>query len=291
MGAVPWGTHICQLFDTKEDLIDILVPYFKAGLENNELCFWLTSGPLNEEEAKDALHKSAENLDDYIGRGQLEIASAEDWYLKGDGFNTEELLQGWVDKESDAIKKGFDGLRVSGNIDWQYCAYWNNVVDYESIIDTFICKRRMIALCTYPVNDRAISDVVDIVSNHPLVLIRKSGHWELVANHKLKAVFSLKRKGMTYAEIARMFGTTREWVRQIINKRTALSPGTARHSADSLLTIGEAARMLNVHTNTLREWGKKGFIDTYRVGQRKDRRFRLQDVLAFMQRGQGRSCG
>ncbi len=38
VGNVPWGTHFCQFYKTKEDLIDILVPYFKAGLENNEFC-------------------------------------------------------------------------------------------------------------------------------------------------------------------------------------------------------------------------------------------------------------
>ncbi|MHC4363643.1 MAG: MEDS domain-containing protein, partial [Planctomycetota bacterium] len=36
IGDVPWGTHLCQFYKTKEDLIDILVPYFKAGLQNNE---------------------------------------------------------------------------------------------------------------------------------------------------------------------------------------------------------------------------------------------------------------
>src|SRR5450759_3233709 len=46
IGDVSWGTHICQFFDTKEDLTDILVPYFKAGLENNEFCLWITSQPL-----------------------------------------------------------------------------------------------------------------------------------------------------------------------------------------------------------------------------------------------------
>jgi len=34
IGDVPWGTHFCQFYQTKEDLMDILVPYFKAGLEN-----------------------------------------------------------------------------------------------------------------------------------------------------------------------------------------------------------------------------------------------------------------
>ncbi|KKM75836.1 hypothetical protein LCGC14_1386150, partial [marine sediment metagenome] len=32
----PWGTHICLFYENKEDLLETLVPYFKAGLENNE---------------------------------------------------------------------------------------------------------------------------------------------------------------------------------------------------------------------------------------------------------------
>lgn len=38
VGEVPWGTHFCQFYRTNEDLIDILAPYFQAGLENNEFC-------------------------------------------------------------------------------------------------------------------------------------------------------------------------------------------------------------------------------------------------------------
>ena len=57
IGDVPWGTHFCQFYQTKEDLTDILVPYFKAGLENNEFCLWVTSQPLEVEEAKEALEK------------------------------------------------------------------------------------------------------------------------------------------------------------------------------------------------------------------------------------------
>jgi len=49
LGNVPWGTHFCQFYQTTEDLTDILVPYFKSGLENNEFCFWVTSQPLGVE--------------------------------------------------------------------------------------------------------------------------------------------------------------------------------------------------------------------------------------------------
>ena len=55
LGHVPWGTHLCQFYNTKQDLIDILVPYFAEGLKNNEFCMWVTSPPLDVEEAKTAL--------------------------------------------------------------------------------------------------------------------------------------------------------------------------------------------------------------------------------------------
>ena len=54
LGDVPWGSHFCLFYETEEDLIDILVPYVKAGLKNNELCVWVTSEPLNEKKARDA---------------------------------------------------------------------------------------------------------------------------------------------------------------------------------------------------------------------------------------------
>ena len=57
IGDVPWGTHFCQFYSTKEDLIDVLVPYFKAGLENNELCMWITAEPLKTTIARAALKK------------------------------------------------------------------------------------------------------------------------------------------------------------------------------------------------------------------------------------------
>ena len=38
---MPWGSHVCQFFNGKEDLVKMLVPYFKQGLEKNDACVWL----------------------------------------------------------------------------------------------------------------------------------------------------------------------------------------------------------------------------------------------------------
>jgi len=74
------GTHICHFYHTKEDLLDIPLPYLKAGLEDNEFCIWFASEPLGVEDASASLKQAIGNLDDYIKRGQIEIIDASQCY-------------------------------------------------------------------------------------------------------------------------------------------------------------------------------------------------------------------
>jgi len=60
-------------------------------------------------------------------------------------------------------------------------------------------------------------------------------------------------------------------------------PSVTRAKPQALLTVGGACKILNVHPNTLREWNNKGLIPSYRIGQRRDRRFATQDILDFLE--------
>ena len=53
--------------------------------------------------------------------------------------------------------------------------------------------------------------------------------------------------------------------------------------ANELLDIGEAARFLNVSETSLRRWTNAGVLPCLRVGQRRERRFRRDDLLGFME--------
>ena len=50
-----------------------------------------------------------------------------------------------------------------------------------------------------------------------------------------------------------------------------------------LLTLAETAKVLGVHKNTLRKWDKKGILKAMRFGERKDRRFKKEDVLKLLE--------
>lgn len=50
----------------------------------------------------------------------------------------------------------------------------------------------------------------------------------------------------------------------------------------SLLTVREVARLLNIHTNTVRRWGDQGILRAYRITHRGDRRFKREDIDHFL---------
>ncbi|MFC1949475.1 MEDS domain-containing protein [Chloroflexota bacterium] len=174
---IAWGTHLCQFYQTKEDLIDILVPYFKAGLYNNEFCMWVTSEPLGVKEATASLGKAVRDLDGYIAKGQLEILDYSQWYTKSGKFDADEVLQGWVDKEKMALEKGFSGLRLTGNTFWLDPGDWKSFYDYEAMVNSVIGSHRMIAICTYSLDKCGAPEILDVISNHEFALIRREGVW------------------------------------------------------------------------------------------------------------------
>ncbi len=49
-----------------------------------------------------------------------------------------------------------------------------------------------------------------------------------------------------------------------------------------MLTVREVARLLHIHSNTVRRWSDQGIIKAYRVTRRGDRRFRRVDIARFL---------
>ncbi len=180
IGNMSWGTYFCQFYQTKEDLIEILVPYFKAGLENNEFCMWIISAPLEVEGAKEALGRAVPELDIYLERGQIEIIPYTYWYLKGGTFDSKRVLNGWAEKLNRAVTDGYDGLRVSGNTSWLEKKDWGNFVEYEEEVDNVIGNFRMLALCTYSLDKCNAHEIIEVVANHQFALVKNEGEWKRI---------------------------------------------------------------------------------------------------------------
>jgi len=49
-----------------------------------------------------------------------------------------------------------------------------------------------------------------------------------------------------------------------------------------MLTVREVARLLHIHSNTVRRWSNQGIIRACRITRRGDRRFRREDIAHFL---------
>lgn len=169
--------------------MDVLVPYFRAGLESNEFCMWITSEPVSTEDALRALAEEVEDLEEYVRKGQIEILDHGQWYTKAGRFDPEEVLRGWAEKEQFALERGFDGLRITANISWLEKGLWGKFTNYEAAAHESIARSRMLAVCAYWLDKCSASDIVDVVSNHQFALIRQDGAWRIIESPAHKQAY------------------------------------------------------------------------------------------------------
>jgi excisionase family DNA binding protein len=94
-------------------------------------------------------------------------------------------------------------------------------------------------------------------------------------------IIEMKETGLTLKEIGRKFDISAERVRQIFSGKSNRKEQPT--DFDLPLSTGDVARLLNVHTNTVRRWSRSGILKTYRVGPRGDRRFKREDVQRLFQ--------
>jgi hypothetical protein len=84
-----WGAHACQFYRSREELLELVVPFFRQGLREDEACFWIAREPLSAEVLPEA--------------DQISCHDPEDWQ-SSKGV--------WLQR---ALDQGYRGLRVAGD--------------------------------------------------------------------------------------------------------------------------------------------------------------------------------
>ena len=179
MDDAPCGTHGCLLYETKQDLLDTLIPFFKTGLENRESCLWIVSEPLTKEEAWDALLHSVPDLDRHLFEQRIELV------LEGAPTDLRRLMGRFHDKLAEALAKGHTGLRVTCN----GCLEKRDPEsyrDHENELNQSVAAQRMMVLCTYAIARSSAAELLDAMHAHQVCASMRSGDWQIVETPELK---------------------------------------------------------------------------------------------------------
>jgi len=145
--SLEWGDRVCHFYRRDEELAELLVPYFRQGLQDGERCIWLVCSA-----SRKARHSIAALADSQYSPDQLEVGDVEDW---GDDAR-------WQREESRALSQGYNGLRVCGE---------------ELHLNGATQDLRIKALGTWRAGSR---DISGILAAHRAALVRNQGCWQRI---------------------------------------------------------------------------------------------------------------
>ena len=201
VGDVPWSTHVCQFYRSEQDLLDVVVPYLRAGLDNNEYCLWITAESVDTKKAKRALRKVVSNLDQYLATGQIEIIPYTEWFCKKGILDLSSALERLLEKYHQIKVDDYEGVRVACDVTSVKNDDITNLLEFEEAIDNTIGDYRIVVLCSYGVERFETAEIVDIVSRHQLALIQHNGRWVGIESAERKrAQEALKRVDDSYPD-------------------------------------------------------------------------------------------
>jgi hypothetical protein len=179
-GLFERGDHVCHFYHSADDLAEVLVPYFKAGLERNERCLWVTAKPYGKDRAASEMRVAVSDFDHRTAAGQIQILGDDEWYAKLGALSTAEKVQCWLSEKEEALALGYAGLRGSGNTSFLDEGSWDDFLIYERAVDEAFKDRRILALCSYPINGCSADAMLDVTRCHGHGLAKRHGHWDLI---------------------------------------------------------------------------------------------------------------
>ena len=260
IGDFPWGTHFFLFYQTKEDLLDALVPYFKAGLESGEFCLWAAYRPLTAEEVKRAMRRSVPGFDRYLQNHSIEILPGRQFYLQGGEFDLKRVIRRWGEKLEYALANGYAGLRLSSNTAWLKKKEWKTFNEYEGEVNDFIARRPILALCTYPLARSTATEILDVARTHQFAIARRNKDWEIVETAQLKqAKAEIKKLNseleQRVVERTRQLTTVNDELRKQIEERQRVQ-GALQQSQMELAHVGRLTAMGELVASIAHEVGQ-----------------------------------
>ena len=183
VGPVPWGSHFCIFYETRKDLCEIVGPYFKAGLENNEFCIWYV-GSHEFHAVKDArgvLREQIPQVERLEAKGQIEIAPRQRWFWRNGRIDTARSLAHDQKQIDLALRRGFSGVRLHGSPAWLRVNLGESgFCRYERTLTSHLAGQPIIIACTFPLLLTGAEQILDAARLHQFAVTLRHGVWRRV---------------------------------------------------------------------------------------------------------------
>ena len=266
LGSVPWGTHLGVFYETKQDFLEIVVPYFRAGLENKEFCLWILPPPMAQQEALEALKRGVPDFDRHLPEGNIELVSDYQWYMPEGSFEIAAVIERLHKKLREAISKGYVGLRVNGSGASLQKVDLKRFNEYEKELDDRIADEKTIVLCSFPLEESSSAAVLHAARNHQFIAALRDGSWEVIETHEHRGKNLFELASETANARSSRFAKLAELTQREQAVLVQIAVGASSKEAGRVLGI--SPRTVEFHrANILQKLKAKNTADLMRIVQ------------------------
>jgi len=133
--------HVCAFFNTKEEEYRVLTPFIKEGFEEGDRAFHIVD-PQHRAEHLRSLEANGIAVAEAARKGQLEVRSWEDAYLRDGHFDQNRMLALIEEVLTEGNTKGFPLTRLVANMEWalEDRPGVNDIVEYEARLNYVLPK-------------------------------------------------------------------------------------------------------------------------------------------------------
>jgi hypothetical protein len=170
---LPFATHICAFFESDDQELDCLVPYFTEGLEQGEQVVSIRDAEKIGHHTRSLQRRMPRPLDEAVRNSQFRVLASEETYLR-DGFFGHERMGLMLEEVLKAAESSpFKRVRTCGDMTWalRQMPGTDELMEYESRVNVFTREHDCTLMCVYDVNKFSGRAVMDVLATHPMVVM------------------------------------------------------------------------------------------------------------------------
>lgn len=167
------GDHTSLIHNSDEELLAVMVPYLRDGLEGNQRVFYIAEPATVEPILAELYGEYGVRVQTYIDSGQLRILSSRDVYVKDGRFDPEVTIRILREETVRARADGYRGLRLTSDMGWALhgVAGAERLLEYEVRLNEFFPGSDACSICQYDTRRFSTEMLLEVLQAHPTVII------------------------------------------------------------------------------------------------------------------------